>query len=188
MRRLLPLVVAIAVTTGCTFAATSTGTGQPPAAATQAPAPAPVPTPTPQPWDQLGLTWLFHPSGNLPADPSHVRTLIATGDFIPAREVNAQAVRRNDFLWTVRPTADYVKNADITYVNLETPLFSGCKVDENGFQFCGDARHVDALKAVGAKVVNLANNHLGNYGPTGVQNTVDLLGRNGIATSGLGPP
>ena len=185
MRRLVPLL-AIVLSVGCSFGPSVVGAPQPSAPATATPVPTPVPTP--QAWASLGLSWLFHPAGNLPTDPSHVRTLIATGDFIPAREVNAQAIRRNDFLWTVRPTADYVKNADITYVNLETPLFSGCKVDENGFQFCGDARHVDALKAIGAGVVNLANNHLGNYGPTGVQATVDLLNKNGIASSGLGPP
>lgn len=158
------------------------------AAPASVPAPAPVPTPAPVPWDQLRLSWLFHPAAAaLPADPAHVRTLLVTGDFIPAREVNAQAVRRGDFLWTVRPTADYVKQADITYVNLEAPIFAGCKVTDNGFQFCGDARNVEALNAIGADVVNLANNHLGNYGPAGVEATTRLLQRNGIQWSGLGP-
>jgi len=40
---------------------------------------------------------------------------------------------------------------------------------------------------MGAKVVNLANNHLTNYGAAGVSSTVQLLDQNGILNSGLGP-
>ncbi len=184
MARFLAFVIVLA-TVACSLGPSATVARRPPPTPAMASAP-PPPTPTPVP--QLSINGLFHPAAASPPDSGHVRTLIATGDFIPAREVNAQALRRGDFLWSVRPTADFVKSADVTYVNLETPLFTGCKIDENGFTFCGDARHVDALKAIGARVVNVANNHFGNYGPAGVQSTTDLLSRNGIATSGLGPP
>ena len=159
-----------------------------PALTSAAPVPAaqaPVPTPTPVP--ELSLSALFHPLP-LNLDPARLRTVIATGDAIPAREVNVQATRRNDFLWPFRPTAGYVKNADVTYVNLETPLFAGCKLDDNGFQFCGDARFLGGLQAIGTKVVNVANNHFSNYGAQGTNATVDLLTRAGIPVSGLGPP
>src|SRR5205814_9201966 len=79
----------------------------------------PVPAPTPTPVPKLTLSGLFHPSGQVQADPAHVRTLIATGDTIPARLVNVEASQRHDFLWPFRPTADYVKQADVTFINLE---------------------------------------------------------------------
>jgi poly-gamma-glutamate capsule biosynthesis protein CapA/YwtB (metallophosphatase superfamily) len=136
----------------------------------------------------LSLQELFHPTFNVPADPTKVRTLIVTGDIIPARGVNYFATVRHDFLWPFRPTADYTKNADITYINLEAPLFAGCRVDPGpGFTFCGDARFVDGLTLMGAKVANLANNHLTNYGAEGVTATDQLLHSHGIETSGLGP-
>ena len=136
----------------------------------------------------LSLQNMFHPTYNVPADPSHVRTLLVTGDVIPARGVNYFATVRHDFLWPFRPTADYTKNADVTYINLETPLFAGCPVDPNsGFTFCGDARFVNGLALMGAKVVNLANNHLSNYGAQGITLTEQLLAKNGMQTSGLGP-
>ena len=136
----------------------------------------------------LSLQSLFHPTYNVPHDPAHVRTVLVTGDVIPARGVNYFATTRHDFLWPFRPTADYTKNADITYVNLETPLFAGCPVDPNsGFTFCGDARFVNGLTLMGAKVVNLANNHLSNYGAQGINLTTQLLEKNGMLTSGLGP-
>jgi poly-gamma-glutamate synthesis protein (capsule biosynthesis protein) len=154
-------------------------------AAAATPVPTPIPTPTPIP--QLSLGGLFHPVEGVAPDPSHVRTLVATGDIIPARQTNVQQVK-NGWTWAFAPTADMVKNADITFINLEAPLFAGCKATSEGFQFCGDARNVQGLQAIGAKVANLANNHLGNYGPTGTQATVDLLEKNGIKSSGLGPP
>jgi len=136
----------------------------------------------------LSLQELFHPVYNVPADPSMVRTMIVTGDIIPARGVAYFAAVRHDYLWPFRPTADYTKNADITYINLEAPLFAGCPVSPaSSFTFCGDPRFVDGLTLMGAKVANLANNHLTNYGAAGVASTDQLLNQHGILTSGLGP-
>ena len=136
----------------------------------------------------LSLQNLFHPKYVVPNDPSKVRTLLATGDVIPARGVNYYATGRHDFLWPFRRTADYTKNADVTLINLESPLFAGCPVDPNsGFKFCGDGRFVDGLTYMGAKVANLANNHTSNYGAEGITITDNLLQQHGIKTSGLGP-
>jgi poly-gamma-glutamate synthesis protein (capsule biosynthesis protein) len=136
----------------------------------------------------LSLQELFHPTYSVPLDPSKIRTLLVTGDIIPARGVNYFATVKHDFLWPFRPTADYTKNADITYVNLEAPLFAGCPVSPaESFTFCGDARFVNGLNFMGAKVANLANNHLSNYGAEGITATDQLLQSHGILTSGLGP-
>ncbi len=136
----------------------------------------------------LSLQNLFHPNYFVPNDPSRIRTLLVTGDVIPARGVDYFATTRHDFLWPFRPTAAYTKNADITYINLESPLFAGCAVDPGpSFTFCGDARFVDGLTLMGAKVVNLANNHLSNYGAQGITLTDQLLHQHGMLTSGLGP-
>jgi len=136
----------------------------------------------------LSLQNLFHPNYFVPADPSRIRTLLVTGDVIPARGVDYYATARHDFLWPFRPTAGYTRNADITYINLESPLFAGCPVDPGpSFTFCGDARFVDGLTLMGAKVVNLANNHTSNYGAQGITLTNQLLNQHGMLTSGLGP-
>jgi poly-gamma-glutamate synthesis protein (capsule biosynthesis protein) len=136
----------------------------------------------------LSLQELFHPTYFVPDDPTKIRTLLVTGDIIPARGVNYFATVKHDFLWPFRRTADYTKNADITYINLESPLFTGCPVSPaESFTFCGDARFVDGLTFMGAKVANLANNHLSNYGAQGISETDKLLQSHGILTSGLGP-
>ncbi len=136
----------------------------------------------------LSLQELFHPTYKVLVDPSKIRTLLVTGDVIPARGVNYVATTRNDFLWPFRPTADFTKNADITYIDLESPLFAGCPLSPpKSMKFCGDARFVDGLKLMGTRVANLTNNHITNYGAEGLNATVQLLEQQGIQTSGLGP-
>lgn len=150
-------------------------------------APPPPPTATPLPsFPPLTLKGLFHPTQPLPTDPRYFRTLLATGDVIPARMVNVEATRRGDFLWPFRPTASLLRSADITWVNLETPLFAGCPLMETGFTFCGDARFVNGLTFAGVKVANLGNEHIHNYGDQGVQATIKLLSSHGIQYCGLG--
>ena len=136
----------------------------------------------------LSLQGLFHPTYTAPNDPSRIRTLLVTGDVIPSRGVNFYATQRHDFLWPFRPTADYVKNADITFIDLEAPLFTGCPVSAaSSFTFCGDPRFMGGLKLMGADVANLANNHTSNYGAEGIRLTDQLLQQNGILSTGLGP-
>lgn len=112
-------------------------------------------------------------------------TLIATGDIIPARSVNFQAISRNNFKWAFENTAEFLKNADITLINLESPLIKNCKPTNSGMVFCGDERHIDGLLFAGVDVANLANNHSQNYGTDGIKNTVELLNKNGIAATGV---
>jgi poly-gamma-glutamate synthesis protein (capsule biosynthesis protein) len=136
----------------------------------------------------LTLQGLFHPTYVVPAGSSEVRTLLVTGDVIPARGVNYYATSRRDFLWPFRRTADFTRNADITYINLESPLVEGCRVvATETFTFCGDARFADGLTFMGAKVANMTNNHITNYGAEGVVATDKLLQQRGIKTAGLGP-
>jgi len=112
-------------------------------------------------------------------------TLVATGDIIPARSVNYQMTVRNDFFWSIRDIAPLLKSADITLVNLESPLIKNCPLTNAGMVFCGDQRFVQALTAAGVDVVNLANNHTLNYGWEGLQETEDLLQKNSIETTGI---
>lgn len=111
--------------------------------------------------------------------------LIATGDVIPARSVNYQTVSRNDFKWPFEKTASFLKDADVTLINLESPLINGCPTTNKGMIFCGSKHHVEGLRYAGVDVANFANNHLGNYGKEGILETKKLLEENGIAVTGI---
>src|SRR5205814_202633 len=163
-------------------------TGASPVAARAAtPTPKPTPTPTPTP-PALSLTSIFGDSKPDLAqyDQSQLRVIIATGDMIPAREVNYQTVLKKDWAYPWRKTADYLKPGDLLYINLESPLIKSCPIIHGGFKFCGDARAIAGLDYAGVNVANLANNHLTNFGPAGTNETQILLSKHGIGMSGLG--
>lgn len=147
------------------------------------------PTPMPKP-RQLSLDEIFtyhDPSASPSSDPGEY-TLIATGDVIPARSVNSKMVTLNNFIYPFEKTASFLHNADLVFINLESPLVPGCKATLEGMVFCGDERSVDGLVFAGVSVASLANNHLGNYGVEGVTNTVRILKEKNIDVTGLGLP
>lgn len=116
------------------------------------------------------------------------RVLIATGDVIPARVVNIQVTKFNNFNWPYEKTADILREADITFINLETPLIKGCPLVNEGFKFCGNDRNVEGLLFAGVDIASFANNHAGNYGLDAINYTATLLNTNGIQTTGLNGP
>lgn len=116
------------------------------------------------------------------------RILIATGDVIPARDVNIKTTKFNNFNWPYEKTADFLKNADITFINLETPLIKDCPLIDSGFTFCGSDKNIEGLTFAGVDVASLANNHAGNFGQTGVAYTKELLNKNDILATGIDGP
>lgn len=118
----------------------------------------------------------------LPADQTF--SLITTGDVIPARTVNYKMVLYNDFCHPFLKTADLLRSADLTLINLESPLINDCPITNEGMVFCGDQRFIKGLVFAGIDVVNLANNHTANYGLEGMEETIELLENTDILTCG----
>jgi poly-gamma-glutamate synthesis protein (capsule biosynthesis protein) len=153
------------------------------------PSPTPAPTPTPAPAiPALTLASVFGPikPDLRQFDPAQLRTIVATGDVIPARGVNERMLKYKDFLYPWRKTVDYLKSGDLLFINLEAPLIAGCPLMITGFKFCGDARAIDGFDYAGVNVANLANNHLTNFGPAGTNETIALLAKHHIGVCGLG--
>ncbi|MEE8370343.1 MAG: CapA family protein [Dehalococcoidia bacterium] len=181
--------------------ATPTTAPSPALPATLTPAPTaspspPTPTPTPafltaKEVPLLSLAGLFPPRdlSSLRLDPSRIRTLIATGDVIPARGTDI-AIRQqgDDFLYPVAATSDLTSAADLTVVNLEAPLIGGCPYHDSGFTFCGRPGFTAALQSAGVDVVTLENNHITNYGPQGTAETIGYLDAAGIASADRDTP
>lgn len=118
--------------------------------------------------------------------PDNTVTIIATGDVMLGRAVNQKSVRLNNFAWPFEKTADLLKSADITLINLEGPIINNCTPTNVGMIFCADAKSIDGLKSAGIDIANLANNHIGNHGEKGLGETKKLLENKGILFSGIG--
>lgn len=113
-------------------------------------------------------------------------TIIATGDIIPARSVNAKVTGLNNFDFPYDKTREFLKSGDAVFVNLESPLIPDCRTTITGMIFCGDERNVIGLVDAGVTVADIANNHAGNYGINGINSTVNLLKKNNIGVTGNG--
>jgi len=113
-------------------------------------------------------------------------SLLAGGDVMLGRSVNAGMTAKRDDYWPWKNIADELMQADIALVNLESPLSDGCKVTHTGMVFCARPEMAKVMAGVGIDVVNLANNHIGNQGELGLMTTKSVLSENGVGTTGDG--
>jgi poly-gamma-glutamate synthesis protein (capsule biosynthesis protein) len=119
-------------------------------------------------------------------DQNNIITLMATGDVILARGANWPSVTSGDFTLNWKKVAPLLKKGDITLINLEAPLIKNCPLLTKGMLFCGDSRHIQGLIFADIDSVSLANNHIDNYGQSGIDETTSLFEKNGIGWSGFG--
>ncbi len=113
--------------------------------------------------------------------------LIAVGDVMLGRSVNTKMRSLNDFNYPFLKTADFLKAADLTFINLESPFYNDCPTTNTGMIFCADPRAVEGLVFAGIVITNLANNHIRNYGQEGLSLTESLLQENSITPLGPNP-
>ena len=79
-----------------------------------------------------------------------------------------------------------LQSADIALGNLECPLTSQGMPREDKLCLKGDPLYAQTLASAGFDVVSLANNHVTDYGPRGLADTVDALNASGLKHTGAG--
>jgi len=136
---------------------------------------------------QLSIDKIFNNDHFLINDypESKIRTILVTGDVLLARSVNSKTVALNDFNWPFLKVADVLREADVTYINLESPLINNCKSTHEGMRFCGDPQNTKGLVFAGVDVANIANNHIYDQGKEGAMQTEKILNSYGILPVGL---
>ena len=89
--------------------------------------------------------------------------------------------------------ADLWADADLVVANHEAPLTERTQPaykpsdEHKRYWYKADPGSACALAARGIRVVSLANNHVGDFGPAGVLDTMAALDATGIAHCGAGP-
>lgn len=131
-------------------------------------------------------------------------TLAFTGDVMAHVLIQQDAARRPEgFAPALAPAAPFLRRADVTVVNLETPLARD--VLPGGREAASPAAQADnrvytgfptfnahpsysaALAASGIDVVQTANNHALDRGPLGVERTLEALSAAGLSATGTVP-
>lgn len=118
------------------------------------------------------------------APPQEI-TLAVVGDIMMDRGVGERidAEGTRGVLDSVR---DELTSADLTIGNLETPIGEQGTRAAKRFAFLSDPATVEVLTDGGFDLVTLANNHILDYGVTGMQSTQTLLDDAGIRHVGVG--
>lgn len=79
-----------------------------------------------------------------------------------------------------------IESCDLAIANLETPLTSKTSTSVcKGMHLKSDARACRILKALGVEYVSLANNHIFDFGFSGLRDTTEALSSKGIKYFGL---
>ncbi len=111
--------------------------------------------------------------------------LVATGDIMLARTVE-ERMNQYGSLYPFQAVYRLLQAADIAVGNLETPFTVGGQPADKQFIFRAHPEHAPALRTVGFDVLSLANNHVLDFPPDSLDDTVAALEEMGIATVGAG--
>lgn len=117
---------------------------------------------------------------------SSVVSLIAVGDIMLSRDVATKIKENQDYQHPFLKTADLLKNADLTFGNLESPITLGRSIQTNEMVFRADPEVTEGLNYAGFDVLSLANNHTLNFGEKGLTDTFRYLKEAGIDFVGAG--
>lgn len=108
------------------------------------------------------------------------------GDTMFARGVGAVIEKKKDPFFPFRKTEAWLKGGDIAVTNLETSISDkGERVPSKEFYFRSPPQSAATLNQAGFDVVNLANNHILDYGPEAAVDTIRLLKEQGMEPVGL---
>ena len=137
----------------------------------------------------LGVKALLPVSGTaappLAKEPGEV-VLALAGDVMLSRNV-ARSVRDSGrgFTYPFAQAADLTSGADLAFCNVECPISGRGERIEKRYVFNAPAESVEGLRSAGFDVVSLANNHVLDYGPVALEDTVAHLQNAGVAPLGL---
>jgi poly-gamma-glutamate capsule biosynthesis protein CapA/YwtB (metallophosphatase superfamily) len=87
---------------------------------------------------------------------------------------------------TFGPIASVLRRADVAMVNLETAITTRGSAQAKSFTFRAPASAFRALKAAGVDVATMANNHGVDYGPVGLEDSIEAANDADFPLVGIG--
>ncbi len=112
--------------------------------------------------------------------------LLFVGDIMLSRYIGELMARKDDYLFPYQNIIDYLKGADMAIGNLESPIAANGQDAGHLYSFRADPKNAAALKEVNFQLLTLANNHIFDYGPEAMLETLRNLETAGISYAGAG--
>ncbi|MCU0653037.1 MAG: CapA family protein [Candidatus Pacebacteria bacterium] len=134
---------------------------------------------------ESGTTTVVGSENVPPAAANAPVKIIAFGDLLLDRYIKL-LIDRNDANYPLEKMKDVVAGNDLVLANLEGSFtdFSPRKLDPNNTSFTFDPKLVSTLTDNGFNIVNLANNHVRDFGKQGFAQSQAYLDKAGIAHFG----
>lgn len=108
------------------------------------------------------------------------------GDIMLARHIENIFNKENDPSFHFLLTADYLRESDITFGNLEGPISSRGENMGSTYSFRFNPDVINGLLYSGFDVMSIANNHIYDWGEDAFFDTINYLEKNNIYYSGGG--
>lgn len=118
-------------------------------------------------------------------DKSKIIKMTTVGDIILGRTVYVKMLQ-NGWISPFRNVAEKLKQADVTFGNLENPLSDSFTPPTQGMSFLAPTKAIEGLVLSGIDIVGLANNHSTNFGAKVFRDTLQILKNNKIEYVGGG--
>jgi hypothetical protein len=124
------------------------------------------------------------------AQPTDTLTIIGVGDIMMGTNFPENKLPPNDGKHLMQDVEDVLKNADVTFGNLEGTLLTEggtsktCRDPRVCYVFRSPTHYVENLKRAGFDLISLANNHAGDFGDVGRRSTMKTLEEAGILHAG----
>ncbi|MBI2689544.1 MAG: CapA family protein [Acidobacteria bacterium] len=115
-----------------------------------------------------------------------INRLVFGGDVMLSRHVAARMRMAKDPALPFRSIAPFFKQADLAFVNLESPFSDKGAPAAGGMVFKAPPEAIEGLQLAGIDVVSTANNHTRDQLEYGLLYTLDWLEKNKIAATGTG--
>ncbi len=114
--------------------------------------------------------------------------IIVAGDMMLDRGVEYMVNKfgKGDFKFPFLKIANYLKEADIVFGNLEGPISERGKKLGSIYSFRHNPKIIEGLKYANFNVISLANNHALDYGREALEDTMNILKENEIEYVGAG--
>ncbi|WNR43219.1 CapA family protein [Paenibacillus roseipurpureus] len=107
------------------------------------------------------------------------------GDVIMAAKVE-DILKQKGYDYPYTNVKDFLTKPDFTIANLESPITTRGTVQSKEYVYRSSPEALPAFKSAGVDIVNLANNHILDYGTDGLLDTMKSLDEIGIQRVGAG--
>lgn len=113
-------------------------------------------------------------------------SILITGDFYGGSRIE-KLIISNEFDKIFNDFVPFIKASDLSITNLESPLVNNGKpIYKTGPALKAIPKTIKAIEYAGFNLLTLANNHIMDYGFSGLKETIELCTANNINTVGAG--